>query len=647
MSSIVSKKLSIDENNIEQYCDAQNVAFNVSGHAWRKWLNGSSDGYVILKNEGKAVIYPTDTAHPFKADSVISASRSAGSCTVELLVGGTSVHSESYTSGSQTQKSKSGITDAAIANSTKATEIKWHVNGANGNNQRGDLLELTLYFYQYTMSANIGNDANGIQSVNVSDATPYYGDSVTFNTVLVKGSTWHGWYSDAACTTLVSSDQSYTVSPSADLTLYAKAVNESTLYNCSAVAGAEISSVSVSDAIVPEGETSVFTAQVNTDCSFEAWYSDNTYTAVVSTENPYTATIMADITLYAKAYRNELHMSVGAAEHGTATVNAATVPYGSDATFTFTPEDETWELYGWYSDSGLTQLVSEANPYSFTVTEDATLYPKVGKKKYAINVKWSNLIYFLATTVKIVSADTTKFSRVDWERFRSGAYDEINPDAVIEIAIENAGKYASDNSVTLNAPIDSTVSMYANHSENDGSAVISLFTENSRTISSGNVYIFNVDGSRTFGLKQASVCICASISGTGIDYSYAFPQKAAQGSYVEFCAELETDYVFRGWYSDEECTNLVSSNNPAKVTATTNTSGDGTAATLTLYAKATKIGATSTGISLKLNNTWVEAKTIYKKVDGAWVLQDNPKALFSGSSTGNESNYIYCGEISS
>lgn len=621
MATVVSKKLSIDNSNIEQYCEAKNVTFNVSGHAWRKWLNGSTDGYIILKTEGKTVLYPTDTARPFKADSTISASRSSGTCTVDLQFGGVKVHEESYKSSSQTSKSKADITDTAITNSTKATEIKWHVYGKNGDNQRGNLLELTLYFNQYTMSANVGTAANGVKTVFSSASVAYDGDTVTFSAELYNGATWYGWYSDAACTNLVSSAQIYSVGPNADLTLYAKATLDVALYTCAAVAGTEISSATVSETTVVDGGTCTFTATVNTGCTFDGWYSDSSYSTLVSTSNPYTATITADTTLHAKASRKQLKITVGSAEHGTAAVSAATVLYGSNVTFTFTPEDEMWKLYGWYSDSALTQLVSEDNPYTFTVTEDVTLYPKVGKKKYTINVNWSNLINFLATTVKIVSADTTKFSRVDWEHFRSGAYDKINPEAVIEIAVKNVGKYATGNSITLNAPIDSTVSMYANHSENDGSAVVSLFTENSNTISSGNVYIFNVDGSRTFGLKQASACICTSISGTGIDYSYAFPQKAAQGSRVEFCAEVKTDYIFRGWYLDEEYINLVSSNNPAKVTATTNTSGDSTAATLTLYAKATKI-STGTGIYLKQNGAYTQAQAIYKKVNGVWTASD-------------------------
>lgn len=384
MSSIVSKKLSIDKNNIEQYCSADNVSFNITDHAWRKWLNGSSDGYVILKDEGKAVIYPTDTAHPFKADSLISASRSTGSCTVELLVGGTSVHSESYSSGSQTQKSKSGITDAAVSNSTKATEIKWHVNGANTNNQRGDLIELTLYFYQYAMSANIGTDVNGVKSVTVSNAAPYHGDSTTFSATLIKGATWDGWYSDAACTALVSADQNYTITAGSDVALYAKATVNASIYSCNAIAKDHITSTSVSDDSVVDGESCIFSATVSEHYEFAGWYSDDGCTVLVSTNNPYTTTISADTTLYAKATAIMYLVSVGTPEHGAATVTPSFAPYGGTVTFSCEVTQANRGFYGWYSDPAYTMLVSKDATYSCEITKDTILYPKTGYELHTL-----------------------------------------------------------------------------------------------------------------------------------------------------------------------------------------------------------------------------------------------------------------------
>lgn len=651
MSNIVTKKLSINKDNIEQYCDAQNVSFNVSDHAWRKWLNGSTNGYVILKSEGKAVLYPTDTAHPFKADSLISASRSAGTCTVDLQFAGTNVHSESYTSGTQTQKTKSDITDSAVTNSTKATEIKWHVYGKNGDNQRGDLIELTLYFYQYAMSANKGAVANGIQSASVSSATPYYGDSVTFTPVLIQGATWHGWYSDEACTNLISADQNYTVAPTSDLILYANATIDATLYNCAAVAGTEITSVSVSDYIVPEGGECTFSAQVNEGCSFEAWYSDDTYSTVVSSSNPYTAIITENTTLYAKAHINSLNMSVGSAEHGTASVSATTVPYGNDVTFTFTSEDETWELYGWYSDSALTQLVSEANPYTFAATENVTLYPKVGIKRYAITLRSPGAIFLQsATKISIIAANTELLTISDLRNLRTGNFTAIDSAKIIAQETKS-GSSQSDFSISIVTTIASTVALYAEDNSKDYNTT--YFLKDDIQISNGPYYVCQAVADATYttvkvnNTQKPRRCDCIAVAFDGIEYAEVYPKQVAQGYTTTFSADMLPGYTFDGWYSDEACTTLVSTNNPYSATAPTYTTEDWSATSLTLYAKATSATISSTGISLKCNNSWIEAKSVYRKVDGTWVQQDDPKSLFSGSSTGSESNYIYCGDVSS
>ena len=384
MATVVSKKLSINKNNIEQYCDAQNVSFNVSDHAWRKWLNGSTDGYITLKNEGKAVIYPTDTAHPFKADSLISASRSAGTCTVDLQFAGTNVHSESYTSGTQKQKSKTDITDSAVTNSTKATEIKWHVYGKNGDNQRGDLIELTLYFYQYAMSANIGANVNAVKSVTVSNAAPYHGDSTTFSAILIKGATWDGWYSDVTCTALVSTDQNYTITAGSDVTLYAKATVNASIYSCNAVAKDNIASTSVSDDSVVDGESCTFSATASEHYEFAGWYSDEGCTILVSTENPYTTTINANTTLYAKATAIMYSVSVGTSEVGISSVTPSSVPYGGTATFSFEVTQANRGFYGWYADPEYTMLVSKDATYLCEITKDTILYPKTGHELHTL-----------------------------------------------------------------------------------------------------------------------------------------------------------------------------------------------------------------------------------------------------------------------
>ena len=589
MAKVVQTTLQIAEANVEQYCIADGLSLNTGGYAIRLYLNGHTQGSAILNDAAKEVLYPSATAHPFKIDSTIRANKSGGKMTISLQFNGTSVQSETGDWGSSLKdKTKNGISNPVVINSNRSTEIKWHIKGSSTVSRFSIAsTKLTFYFNQYEMRPLVGDNANGIQKVTVSNASPYQGDTVTFTSKLVNGATWVGWYSDAACTQLVSTEQNYSVSPSSDITLYAKATIDAILYNVSAVAGSEVTSVSVSDSIVPNGSTATFTAQVNENCSFEAWYSDNTYTTVVSTENPYTATITADTTLYAKAHKNSFNISVGSAEHGTATVSANTVHYGDSVTFTFTPDDETWELYGWYSDSGFTQLVSEANPYTFTATENVTLYPKVGKKRYEIKIKCANNIdVSYATVLRIASADTEKFTLKDWENFRSGEYLNINSEAMWCYSEKNISRYGSGE-VSIFAPLDSSVSMYSYHIDFDQNANISCFTENGSVVSNGNVYIFTVSSSRTFGVDLCAKCICSAISSDGVGYSYAFPEKACQERYAEFVAEPSSWYAFLGWYSDESCTQLVSSDNPAQV-LTPSSGASGLTTTLTLYAKAIK-----------------------------------------------------------
>lgn len=593
MATVVTNKLRLDKNNIEKYCDAQNVSFNVSDHAWRKWLNGSSDGYIILKDAGKLELFPTSTARPFKADSTISASRSAGTCIVDLQFAGTKVHEEFFTSTSQHSKAKANITNSAITNSTRTTEIKWHVHGKNGDNQRGDLIELTLYFNKYNAQALIGDGANGIQSVSVSNFTPYYGDIITFDVKLAQGATFDGWYSDPACTNLVSTDAVYSVGPTTDITLYAKATSTATFYNVSAVPGLEIESVSVSDSIVPDGGTAIFTAKVNTGCSFEAWYSDDTYTTVVSTENPYTATITADTTLYAKANRKKFSIIVGPAEHGTASVSASIVPYGSDVTFTFTPENETYELYGWYSDSALTQIVSEANPYTFTVTENVTLYPKVGKKRYTITLQSPGAVYLQSSTdLSIIAVKTELITIGDMRNLRAGNFAAIDNEKIIAQESKSGSQY-SDFSISIVATMGSTVALHAEDNSSDYATTYFL-KDDSVHVSNGPYYVYQPSSNATFKTVKANLtnkprrCNCTAIALDGIEYAEVYPKEVAQGLTTAYTADINAGYIFDGWYSDKACTKLVSSSNPYEATAPRHTTEDPSATSLILYAKAIK-----------------------------------------------------------
>ena len=112
-------------------------------------------------------------------------------------------------------------------------------------------------------------------------------------------------------------------------------------------------------------------------------------------------------------------------------------------------------------------------------------------------------------------------------------------------------------------------------------------------------------------LKSADTCT-ANTTGNGIASAAVSDAVPWDGDSVTFTATLKSGATFDGWYSDAACTQLVS-------TSLTYTA---TAADLTLYAKATR-DTTGTGVYVKAGGAYTEAQAVYRRVSGAWVLQDD------------------------
>lgn len=224
MATSIQRTLQITAGNAKTYCTAQTLELNDGGYAFRLYMDSGTTGYAALNAAGMEALYPTATARPYQADSSMTGSRSSGAMSAHLQFDGANVHSESFSSTQDRTSAKTAIADSAVTNSTRGSSIRWAITGASklaGYHIRE--AALTLYFRQYTCAAQPAG--NGVVSAAVSNAAPYQGDSVTFTAELRPGATWHGWYSDAACTQLVSTEQRYTTD-AADLTLYARATVE-------------------------------------------------------------------------------------------------------------------------------------------------------------------------------------------------------------------------------------------------------------------------------------------------------------------------------------------------------------------------------------------------------------------------------------
>lgn len=649
MATEKSFQLYINKDNVKHYFTASGGVLN-GAQISTKYITmrtSSTTARFTMNDAGRDVLFPSAAAIAHKVDvwAQAIATLNSNKNTINVAIAGQNaitterIHTSlnEYTgsvSGSFTKSNTSAVYTIKILNG-------FHAAGVRDTS-------ITAYFTQYSCTAN--KSGNGVKNVSVSNAEPYAGETVTFSAKLYNGANFDGWYSDKSCTKLVSSSLTYSTT-AADLTLYAKATIKAAIYNCSAVAGENIASASVSDESVVSGDSVTFTAQLNGHCTFDGWFSDSNYTTLVSTANPYTATITSDTTLYAKATKISYSISVGVAEHGTATVSANTAHYGDSVTFTFTPENETWELYGWYSDEGLTQLVSESNPYTHSVTGNVMLYPKVGIKQYTATIKMHKNPATATITVKIVALQYDQLTKLERRQLKIGNFEQIDQSKIIAIDSDSGAPITREISASVKVPINSTIAIWAKWDNQSPKDVVYIADKNYILISNYvsnlvvpyNYYTFVLQKDEEYRVGDTNIpCYCSAVAMDGIEYASVITP-TVQGYNALFEADLINGYEFAGWYSDEACTQLISTDNPAQV-KTPSTGELGTETSLTLYAKATPLSST-TDIYFKCNGSWIKAESVFKKINGVWVKQEDLSAIFSGESSGTASNYVYGGSV--
>ena len=622
MATEKSFQLYINEDNVKQYFSTSGGALNGAaiGGKYITMRTSSTTATFTMKDAGRDVLFPSASAIAHKVDvwaQTISTLNSSKN-TINVAIAGQNAITTERIHTSLTEHTGS-VSGSFTKSNTSAVYVVKIANGFHAAGVRDT--SITAYFTQYSCAAS--KAGNGVKNVSVSNAAPYAGETVTFSAELYNGANFDGWYSDESCTQLVSSNLTYSITAAADLTLYAKATIEAAIYNCSAVAGENIASASVSADSVVSGDSVTFTAQLNAGCLFDGWYSDSNYATLVSTANPYTATITSNTTLYAKGTKIPYSISVGTAEHGTAAVSTNTAHYGDSVTFTFTPEDDTWELYGWYSDEACTQLVSESNPYTHSVTGNVTLYPKVGKKRYTITFgRDVDIINGGPFKLNVISVYFDQLTRDEVNCLRTGDYDSIDQSKILDSNSISDSNFVKNSWKEILCPCDAYVAIYAPAITVGTDTFFSWITDsNGNALTRWPYYWAKPTADTTLSSKSRDKmwCHCSAIAKEGIDYAYATTPTLQEYEAI-FEAEVAFGYTFSGWYSDEACTTLVSTDNPAYITIPKYTTERPSDTSLTLYAKATK-SAAGTGLYVKSNGTYAEVRRVYKKVNGVYIEQ--------------------------
>ena len=627
MATTKSFQLYINEDNVKQYFSTSGGALNGAaiGGKYITMRSSSTTATFTMNNAGRDILFPSAAAIAHKVDvwAQTIASLNNSKNTINVAIAGQNAIATERIHTSLTEHTGS-VSGSFTKSNTSAVYVVKIANGFHAAGVRDT--SITAYFTQYSCTAS--KAGNGVKNVSVSNAAPYAGETVTFSAELYNGANFDGWYSDESCTQLVSSNLTYSTT-AADLTLYAKATIEAVIYNCSAVAGENISSASVSDESVVSGDSTIFTAVLSEHCTFDGWYSDSNYATLVSTANPYTATITSDTTLYAKGTKISYSVGVGTAEHGTATASASTAHYGDSVTFTFTPEDETWELYGWYSDEGLTQLVSESNPYVHSVTGNVALYPKVGRIRYTIKLTTSKEWYHNYQN-EIISYDYALLTETEISYLKTGEFDKIDQNKIYDRSSVEGTQVTTQHTASIKCPFGYAISIYLEY----GKGAVLYISRNNVDLTAWPYYTtFPTEDQEYLAVKGSPPCHCEAIIVDGI-LSTDVTTPVSQEKEARFTAEVMPGYTFSGWYSDQACTRLTSADNPAYVTTPVYTTETSSVTYLTLYAKATK-SAAGTGLYIKRNGAWSEAQNIYKKVSGAWVLQSDVAAVKQEIQNGN------------
>lgn len=473
-------------------------------------------------------------------------------------------------------------------------------------------------------------------SASVSETEPWDGQNVDFSVNLIQGATWVGWYSDAACTDLVSTDQNYSINPTSDLTLYAKATHDAELFTCAAVAGANISSVNISDSTVPANGSCTFSAMANAGCAFEGWYSDESCTNLVSTENPYTATIIANTTLYAKAHIINFNISVEQSEYGSADVNTSIAQYGDNVTFIATPSSQRYDFFGWYADAAYTNLVSLDNPYNCTVTTDIKLYPKFGLKNY-------NLIVHPTGYDKINFNGVTNIENV--EILYKNSSKETSTDTVAIWAIGELNK--SDNPASVGFFVDG-----AKFSSIPTNATITNINISMKVKADGNT-----GASITSNTSRGFYTAKKEINGDSFSYAQIGTTKY-KDVVIKLNEDSEYSYYLTYTISNEEAGKWTAADLKSGsfgivwlASSPSITSNDGVCKHLihnidiSVSYTLPEEHITSTILYFKVNGSYKSATKVYKKASGTWVEQTEVASLFDGTASGSSTNYVYGGSV--
>lgn len=477
------------------------------------------------------------------------------------------------------------------ANSSKEVKISLWLQDSNGGNN-GDVAvnDFTLVVSKKRVEVKYGTDSDstmGDISIGSNNQQFYYGEegtTVPLNATAKPGYKFMGWYEDRGCTIKAPvTDGNFEIGSDSNITLYALFKKTYTV-NVIAVtdndennhkggtvkinSGTASNSAIKSDVTV--GETVKLTATPNEGYDFVGWYDSVTGGTQITGVNPtdvgIDSTKPTDRTFYARFEIKKYTVTASAvSEDDDENIQGNKITYGDESkaqvqvivnhggsvTFKAVPADGSGYVFdGWYSDkacSSANKLSSEERCTVSSVKADKNIYAKFVLKRYTVDV--------YAYCYNDKTPDLSE--QVNYGKIKSD-------NETLETHTTRIVKYGTSFSFTAVGNENCEFEGWYNKADDtliDRENVYSVDSFKGDTQTSNNKKSFYAK----FKIKTKKITV-HSVKNNTTDTSTVNINRTHTTDIINYgetatiSAEPGANSEFKGWFTDENCTNKVGEN---------------------------------------------------------------------------------------
>lgn len=471
-------------------------------------------------------------------------------------------------------------------------ESKGSNNGNNGDvevKDFGDVAvnDFTLVVSKKRVEVKYGTDSDstmGDISIGSDNQQFYYGEegtTVPLNATAKQGYKFMGWYKDSVCTIKAPvTDGKFKIGSDSNITLYALFKKTYTV-NAIAVTdndennhkggtvqiNSDVASTNVTKNDVTVGETVKLTATPKEGYKFMGWYEEGTQ---ITDENPTNVEIDSakptDRTIYARFEIKKYTVTASAvSEDDDENIQGNKITYGDESkaqvqvivnhggsvTFKAVPADGSGYVFdGWYSDKACSLANKLSSEESYTVSSvkaDQNIYAKFVLKTFNVEV----YAYCYNDETSVLS--------------EQGDYGNVKSGTVTSTHIQQIIKYGTSFSFTAvgneNCEFEGWYNKADNTLINDTSVTYSVDSFKGDSQTSENKKSFYAK----FKIKTKKITV-HSVKNNTTDTSTVNINRTHTTDIINYgetatiSAEPGANSEFKGWFTDENCTNKVGDN---------------------------------------------------------------------------------------